>query len=760
MINRIRTRLEYRFATYVGLGMLLFSILVGTATYHHFSVNEIENALALEQQLVQTVIAQAGVGVYANNEMISEEVLQGLLAAPVILAASIESNEQFRMIKSKQPGLDFSSAMLHPLPSPVNSSEMIGLLKIVVDKRAIQNEATFKALYYTGGLIAQLFFTTVMLIILARHLLSKPISLLAHQMVALQPGECNRLVIERSHALDEIGLLSRSANSWLSTTENAIKQMAELNHALQLEKADAERANQIKGEFLAKMSHEIRTPLGGLIGMLEVLSRTELNPRQRDILHVTVNTSNILLDILTNILDFSRIEAGKLTIEQNIFSVSRLVDEVGNLFLHQATAKGISFSWQVDRHMPPYLSGDVLRLRQILTNLVSNAIKFTQQGFVRLHVQSDGAVAENGARAILFQIEDSGCGIAQQDQKRIFEMFVQADSSTSRNAAGIGLGLSICKQLVEAMEGKITVSSRQGKGAVFSVRIPFFLGKESETMTQHPILPPLSLLVVEDEVVNQMVIRYLLESDGHTVTMAENGFAALQLLQHIPFDAILMDLHMPDMDGFTTTSRIRSWSEPIARIAILAMTADITQSSHDKAMQAGCNAVLTKPLEMPILRDKLARALALQLPDPFCAMPGEAPSVHAVGNLAPEEKINHENVLDMTKAGLLQQAIGEDKIRILLNKFREEEQRVCLEMATCLETNNHPMLAQLSHGLKGAAGFMGMEHLYLLSSQINAVAKKQDHMADCQQLSSQIKRCSELVNTSCDQFEQLLATPQ
>ncbi|MBB6092656.1 signal transduction histidine kinase [Povalibacter uvarum] len=461
---------------------------------------------------------------------------------------------------------------------------------------------------FGATLIVGIIFAAAALLLLRSNLL-RPIERLAEavQQIGKDGNAATRLPTFRTK--HEFATLADSINGML--------QKIEQQQVIQRDRDAAVEANRLKSEFLATMSHEIRTPMNGVLGMCELLQRTDLTSRQKHLSDTILRSARSLLGILNDVLDFSKIESGKLELECAPFSPGELIQTATAPFLANAQTKGLEFSVRIEGGVPPLAMGDELRLRQIMNNLLSNAVKFTEEGSVS--VSCAATDLDRDRIELRVTVADTGIGIAHSAQHQIFDPFAQAASDTSRVYGGTGLGLAIVRRLVKLMGGDIRLQSQPGVGSTFTftaimrraVDLPTLRALAEATGPRFSVANAPAILLAEDNAVNREVFTEMLEHFGCRVTAVENGAQAVAAVADRSFDAILMDCQMPVMDGHTATTELRTLERTTSQkpAFIIALTADATPENHQRCIDAGMDAVVTKPISHASLRDVVMRAV-------------------------------------------------------------------------------------------------------------------------------------------------------
>ena len=487
----------------------------------------------------------------------------------------------------------------------------------------------------------------------------------------------------------------------------------ELRESLAARKA-AEESNEQKSEFLAMISHEVRTPLGGVIGMLRLAQKDDsLAPETRNKLRIGQGNAEVLLHIINDILDFSRLEAGKMPFETIDFDLPALLRDVVALLADRAETKGISLVAEIDPILPHWWRGDPLRLRQVVMNLVGNGVKFTEHGEVRLAA----SLAPGGG--IRLAVSDTGIGIENGAIARLFHKFEQANSETSRKYGGAGLGLAICKNIVDAMGGSIEVRSQRGAGSMFEVRLPLPAGQPAATQAQArhaPHATRLEVLCAEDGSTNQIILRELLTEMGHGVTIAQDGAAALAQLAAQDFDLVIMDSRMPRMDGIAALRLLRAGAGGVRQpaVPVIALTANAAGEERQRFMQAGANGFLSKPIDEASLHAEIGRHAGVLESAPEASMPQPAPAeldaMFCTGAAAGAEPLAAANGGARSVSPAARAA------------FMREGPRQLAAIRQGIQDANAALVSLNAHSLQGSAGLFGAHQLSALCGLADTLA--------------------------------------
>ena len=536
--------------------------------------------------------------------------------------------------------------------------------------------------------------------------LIKPLEILNENAKLIGKGNLDKKIEVKSK--DEVGELAQSFNLM---TEN-LKEYIEKNNA--------------KNIFVANMSHEIRTPLNGVLGFLHLLESTKLDEEQKDYVKEIKNSSEILLTTLNDILDFSKAEANKITLEQVNFNLKDLIRDLG-IYAKSNKNNDVEIISEVDENIPEGLTGDVVRLKQVLLNLLNNAKKFTEKGYIK--ISAEMVEKESDFVKVLLKVSDTGIGIPKEKQQEIFKEFVQADESTTRKYGGTGLGLAICNKIIAIMGGKLNLESETGKGSAFYFTVPFKIADNLENNNTENNLEEIKeksakILVAEDNATNQKLVKNLLNKLGLSCDIASNGQEALDLFKKNKYNLILLDCQMPVMDGFESASEIRKYENEhnLEPISILALTASAFEQDKEKCLSFGMNDIITKPIKMDDFVSKLNKYIK------------------------PTNDSGNKEIISLDKGKIVStvaEEMGfdkedvEDLIETFFRDFTEQKEM----LKTAFSEQDYAKVNEIAHSIAGASANLRIDEISVPARALNNLLRDKDSYTE-----DELKNAKELVD--------------
>ena len=757
--------------------MLLTAYAVLLVTLSVQTVSEYVHSRSLLVSKLETLVEVIGANVQAallfDDSSSAEELLNGLASTDEIEAAYLLNQDgakvaayyrekkqpwAFTLEELNQPVTLFSKAKLHLYRPIILDNQFIGSIYLQSNLRELYLHLS-SILFL--ALIAALISVVLAAALSARlqRLLARPITELADTISDITRRQRYDRQVQKFDN-DEIGQLYDCFNDMLAQIKERDDRLQQ--HSEQLEITVASRTHELKAAnrdlkenlselheakeaaltaakaksaFLANMSHEIRTPMNGVLGMLDMMQDTSLSKTQGDLLRTAYASADSLLAIINDILDFSKIEAGKMTIEHIEISVRDVVNDICTLLGGTATEKGLTLSCDIDPDLPGVLIGDPVRLRQVLTNLIGNAVKFTETGAVRVKVNLLRCV-EHSAQ-VEFSVEDTGIGIARTVLPQLFDEFTQADGSTTRKFGGTGLGLTISRQLVELMGGNIRVVSTEGQGSTFSFTLDMTIcqdqtrqqestghngledgtGQQQQDITTFP--DSIRVLMAEDNVVNQKVAISMLKKIGiQHIDVARDGREAVSMNSTQTYDLILMDCQMPQMSGYEATGVIRQQEreQQLPPIPIIAMTANAMTEDREKCLAAGMDDYLSKPVKTQELQETLAHWLI------YDTLPQTTDNASATCDMVAQSA--QYPLIDQQVLAALKELM-EEEFPALINSYIEDAPKLLADILSSSKEADREILVRAAHTLKSSSNNLGAIKLAMIAETIEK--QSQDH---------------------------------
>lgn len=624
----------------------------------------------------------------------------------------------------------------HTLHNETIHPESVGQLRIVVDPSLTAESFMQRALVvFLAGFVRNIILAISIFLV---FYLTFTRSILKASRPIIGGKDNMELAMPDNHAEDEIGVLIGAFNEHIAiieqqkrqieaTNENLeslvdtrTQQLDQRNRELELERALAIEASMAKTEFLAMMSHEIRTPMSGILGMAELLAFRSDDEKQRDYAHSIIESSKSLLTLMNSVLDYSKYEQGQMPFEKAVFNPTQLVYSIIFLLSASAESKHIVLNSEIDPNVPKVVYGDPEKLRQVLLNLITNAIKFTFNGHVTVAVSVTETTVENSSLTddsihLQFSVSDSGIGIGADELEHIFEPYTQANSSINHQFGGSGMGLAICRAIVEQQEGTICCQSPVATnetistGSSFIFELPF--QRSSERVEPHPApepteaIPSLRVLVVDDLSINRKLAQGQLENAGHTVFLASGGNEALTVLEQESVDAVLMDLHMPGLDGIQTTHKIRLGQA--SQVPIIGITANVSEQKMEECIAAGMDRVIKKPVDQNKLVLVLKEALQFDQPSTY-----------------PNSPARNDDIIDAELISQHLQSLGEEEFITLYDEAMDSVNRRVESLLT-IDRDIMQLVRDEAHALAGLCANFGFQELSLLAERIEDSSETQ-----------------------------------
>jgi len=615
-------------------------------------------------------------------------------------------------------------------------SDPLGYVTVDISTKNMKTLFRTHLFHMIAILIASLAVIVVLLVVFLRRMIITPVKKLATYAHRIGAGDFDQTLSIGTY--DEIGELAKTLDEMKLNLKTSYSDIKEQN-------AKLVSLDRMKSQFLANMSHEIRTPMNAIVGFSYLLAGEDLTSEQKDEVHVIQESAQNLLNLINDILDFSKIEAGQLDIQMADSSLAKLLNSIESMMKAEACEKSLDFQIIADKDVPARLHSDPFRVRQCLINLVNNALKFTNQGYVHLKVSLQ---QENDQHSIRFDVEDTGIGIPKDRQAAVFESFTQADGSTTRKYGGTGLGLTVTKQLVELLGGELTLTSEAGIGSAFSLVIPVGMDIAGQPLLDRDIVPDQEeveeslqadmtklsgrVLVAEDVEGNQKLMQLMLSKLGLEVDIAEDGVQAVQMATSQSFDLVFMDIQMPHMNGYDATAALKRQGY---KTPIVALTANAMKGDDVKCLEAGCDGYLAKPIDHRKLQRIVAQYLAAKpdvasQPGESVAMPTSEPQslCPAPDSVVPPANDTSAPVLHgLIDWDLLIDRLGdEETVREIMPIYFEDTKKHFEKLSAAVKVGDCAAIASHAHALKGVGRNLSVDPLADIAYQMEHAGREDD----------------------------------